>query len=93
MKILETVDLDVLRRHEASTDANVTLGSYWMDEQAAPAKDFCVYRCVLGTQDIERLFLLGEFAKHTRRGTCLLRDVLPEMRSAARVLELHQRRF
>lgn len=83
MKIIETVDLGVISQHEKKTGANVTLGGYHMD-RCCPLAEFQLLRCVLELDDIERLFVLNDFAKFTA-GSCRLKSVLSDAASNQRV--------
>jgi len=77
MKIVAIADLQTLRRHERATASNTTLGGYHMDKYCALG-NFRILRGILEATDIERLYLLGQFAPYTNGRTCKLRDVRPE---------------
>lgn len=76
MKIIERIELPLIRRHERQTKANVTLGGYKMDI-CCPVAEFKLMRCVLELDDIHRLFVLAEFSKHTN-GECMVKAATAE---------------
>ena len=74
MILITDVSLDSLRLHEKATAANATLGSYGMDKHC-PLKEFRICRVQFQADDLERLFMIGEFAKHTVDHSGRLRSV------------------
>ncbi len=68
------IDLATLRGHEQLVNANVRLGGYDMDK-VAPTDEFQIFRGNLKRTDWQRLYLIGEFAKHTQNGTGRFIDV------------------
>jgi hypothetical protein len=84
MRIIETVSLAILQRHEMATDSNVTLGGYGLSEHC-PLAEFAIHRANLDAGDIDRLFLLGTFAERTHGRSARLKDVLPEFAANPRV--------
>lgn len=74
MKDIVQVDLATIRAHEAKQKRlNVSLGSYHMP----PAEEFINWRVVLEKGDLDRLYLLSDFLKHTG-GSCKLKDIKSE---------------
>lgn len=75
MNSIDPITIDYLRTHEQATNANVRLGGYKMDEQFPTAEIKC-YRVELDGNDLERLFVLWDFAAATEHKSCRLVDVL-----------------
>lgn len=80
MQDIVAMDLLALRSHEALVNANVRLGGYHMDQNSPPA-DFRLFRASLDSLDWLRLYLLGEFAKHTWGKTARVVDAPFELLS------------
>ena len=74
MKIIEKVSLSIVQAHEKSNGANSVLGDYGMDEHCPPHEFEC-FKCLIEVHDVERLFLLGEFARHTSSQTGKTKDI------------------
>lgn len=84
MIIVEEVDLFEVQRHELATEANAKIGGYRMDLHC-PMHEFRCYRAVLESSDLNRLFVMQDFASLTVDNTCRLRDVMPIAGNLARV--------
>ena len=80
----QRVELRDVEQHELKTGANSRLGSYGMSD-VCPVNEFECFKGAFEVDDLERLFLLGMFAKHTRDHSGRLRDVLESMSENDRV--------
>lgn len=74
MKSKEEVDIQKVKTHEEITHSNCKVGTYGMDEHC-PLAEFQFYCATLEANDVDRLYLLGEFAKHTNNLTGKLKHV------------------
>ena len=84
MVVVGKVDIAEVQRHERATGANSRLGGYGMDAHC-PMSEFRCYRVLLEQGDIDRMFVLQDFAAHTSNRTCRLRDVVPSAADLTRV--------
>lgn len=74
--------LDEIQAHEFATGANARLGGYGMDEHCPLAEIVCMH-VTLSECDLQRLFVLPDFRKHTRNHSCQLVDVNDSALTAA----------
>jgi hypothetical protein len=84
LRVIESVSLSVVQQHELATGANINLGGYHMD-RCCPLPEFRTFKVALDSDDIDRLFILWDFAQYTAGHTCQLKDVLPLAESEGRV--------
>ena len=82
--VVGEADITEVQRHEQATVANARLGGYGMDAHC-PMNEIRCYRVMLESSDLDRLFVLQDFATHTPNRTCRLRDVVPSTASLQRV--------
>jgi hypothetical protein len=81
MQNLKTVELSAVQERERSTKANITVGGYHLPL----AEQFRNHWALLDDSDLDRLFLIPEFGKHTAADSCLLRDIAESALSDSRV--------
>jgi hypothetical protein len=81
MQNLKTVELSVVQERERSTNANIRVGGYGLP----PAEQFRNHWALLNDSDLDRLFLIPEFGKHTAGNSCLLKDITESALSDPRV--------
>lgn len=74
--VIGDVELAEVQRHEQATAANARLGGYGMGTHC-PLDQIRCNRVVLESGDLDRLFVLQDFAAQTHNKTCRLRDVMP----------------
>jgi hypothetical protein len=84
MEIVGEVNVLEIQQHEAATEANVRLGGYRMDE-CCPTSEFKCCRVRLEHGDLDRLFVLGDFAKYTKGKSCRLQDVTQDAEKLEKV--------
>lgn len=75
MKFLESVPVIVVQEHERRVGANVKLGGYHMSDIFPPV-EFKAFIATLDVDDLDRLFLLGNFSGVTQDRTCKVKDVV-----------------
>ncbi len=71
MEKLKEVDLDIVQRHEKTTNSNIRIGGYNMPE----SHEFKCFRVLLEEDDISRIILPNDYGKYTAKGNCFLKDV------------------
>ena len=75
MKIIASIPIQDVQRHELNLKASVTIGSYGMD-LVSPLDEFNSYRIMLTKADCDRLFLLNcGFVEYTHGRTGKVRDI------------------
>lgn len=84
MFVVGEVEIAEVQQHEQATSANARLGGYGMDAHC-PTNEIRCYRVVLEEGDLDRLFVMQDFAAYTSNGSCRLRDVLPSIADIKRV--------
>lgn len=75
MRIIESVPVSVVQEHEKQVGANVRLGGYHMN-LIFPPEEFETSIAVLDDNDLNRLFLLGNFAHLTKGRTCKVKNIV-----------------
>ena len=81
MRDFQPVDLVAVQEREKSTDANIRMGRYGLPVP----EEFNTHRALLDESDLDRLYLIPEFGKHTAGSTALLKDVTESALSDHRV--------
>ena len=86
MQNLEEVSVSVVQAFEQAINSNARIDSYGL-EKLCPVREYKAFKVKLEAHDIGRLYLLGEFVKHTAGHTGLVADILPAMGYNPRVLQ------